>query len=98
MARSRSVEVEQFEDIVSGNTISIGTISEVKEQDEVPEDDQDAVAKSDDLWCEVHRGLMMMSSIMFLPFFIFVGLGYGLRAGLLVGVKKAIELFENWGS
>lgn len=93
MARSRSIEVVQTEDTENGAAIDM-----VPMYDEAQEDEQGTMTGCDDLWCEVHRGLMMMSSIMFLPFFIFVGLGYGLRAGLLVGVKKAIELFENWGS
>lgn len=36
-------------------------------------------------------------TILFLPVFILVGVGYGLREGIITGVEKFLGMMKEWG-
>lgn len=36
-------------------------------------------------------------TILFLPVFLLVGVGYGLREGIITGAEKFLEIMKEWG-
>ena len=49
------------------------------------------------MWYEIIKGLHVFGSLLFIPFFVIVGVAYGLREGITVGVNKAMDLFTEFG-
>jgi len=44
-------------------------------------------------WEEILR---MFGSLLFSPFFLIIGIGYGIRAGLIEGIEKTLEMMKGW--
>ena len=44
-------------------------------------------------WAEVVR---MFGSLLFMPVFIVIGFGYGIRAGIIEGLSVTLSLFKEW--
>lgn len=60
--------------------------------------DREARAKQiwDDLVGDLHEIIVLFGGLLLLPVFMFIGLGYGLRAGIITGVEKALEMLKAW--
>jgi len=56
--------------------------------------------KTDKAWCaylkQLEDGLHMIGSLIFFPFFLIIGIGYGLRAGIIEGIKRTLSMMEEW--
>jgi hypothetical protein len=50
----------------------------------------------DTYWKGLDDGLRMAGSLLFFPFFLIVGIGYGLRAGIIEGLKRILKQMEEW--
>jgi hypothetical protein len=47
---------------------------------------------------QLNEVILVFGSILFMPVILIVGIGYGLRAGILAGVQKSLDLFKEWGN
>jgi hypothetical protein len=41
--------------------------------------------------------VLTFGSLLFFPVILAVGIGFGLRAGLIAGAAKTLQLFREWG-
>ena len=60
-----------------------------------------AIKAEDQEWADFKKQITeiirLLGSLLFTPGFILIGICYGLRAGLIVGTEKTLELFKSWG-
>ena len=46
---------------------------------------------------QIESVIRLFGSLLFTPVILLIGIGYGLRAGIIVGTEKALSLFKEWG-
>jgi hypothetical protein len=45
---------------------------------------------------QVRSVTIVLGSLLFAPVIILIGVGYGIRAGLIAGTEKTLELLKGW--
>jgi hypothetical protein len=62
----------------------------------VSEREAKAKAVWNDLVGDLHELIILFGGLLLIPVFAFVGLGYGLRIGIVTGMKKTTEMMTAW--
>jgi hypothetical protein len=59
-------------------------------------------AAVDQEWEELKRQITDITKVfgflLFIPVILLLGLGYGIRAGVIAGAEKTLEMLKSWGS
>jgi hypothetical protein len=59
-------------------------------------------AAIDQEWEELKRQITDFTKVfgflLFIPVILLLGLGYGIRAGIIVGAERTLEMLKSWGS
>ena len=51
----------------------------------------------DDLKKQVNSLIRLFGGLLFTPVILIIGFGYGIRAGMLAGTEKVLEMLRVWG-
>ena len=52
----------------------------------------------EDLKKQIAEVLSVFGAILFMPMTILIGAAYGIRAGVIAGVEKTLEMLKSWGN
>ena len=52
----------------------------------------------EDLKKQINEVVRLFGGLLFMPVIILVGVGYGIRAGVIAGFEKTLEMLKHWGT